>query len=85
MIDKLTQPAGVAVRGNTLYVFAIDKVLRFDDIATHPNVAPVAMTKAFNLPPEQHPNGKYVAFGPAGKLYVPFGAPCNICLPGQGY
>jgi glucose/arabinose dehydrogenase len=85
VIDKLTQPAGVAVRGNTLYVFAIDKVLRFDDIATNPNAAPVDMTKAFNLPPEQHHNWKYVAFGPDGKLYVPFGAPCNICLPGQEY
>jgi len=85
VIDKLTQPAGVAVRGNTLYVFAIDKVLRFDNIATNPNAAPVDMTKAFNLPPEQHHNWKYVAFGPDGKLYVPFGAPCNICLPGQEY
>ena len=51
VIDKLNQPAGVAVRGNTLYVFAIDKVLRFDDIATNPNVSPVDMTQAFNLPP----------------------------------
>ncbi|MFM8796020.1 MAG: hypothetical protein ACKOFK_04545, partial [Betaproteobacteria bacterium] len=38
VIDKLTQPAGVAVRGNTLYVFAINRVLRFDDIANNPNV-----------------------------------------------
>lgn len=85
VIDKLTQPAGVAVRGNTLYVFAIDKVLRFDNIANTPTVAPVDMTAAFNLPPEQHHNWKYVAFGPDGKLYVPFGAPCNICLPGEAY
>ncbi len=85
VIDKLTQPAGVAVRGNTLYVFAINRVLRFDDIANNPNVAPVDMTAAFNLPPEQHHNWKYVAFGPDGKLYVPFGAPCNICIPGQEY
>ncbi|MFM8667051.1 MAG: PQQ-dependent sugar dehydrogenase, partial [Betaproteobacteria bacterium] len=85
VIDKLTQPAGVAVRGNTMYVFAINRVLRFDDIANNPNVAPVDMTAAFNLPPEQHHNWKYVAFGPDGKLYVPFGAPCNICIPGQEY
>jgi len=30
---------------------------------------------------EQHHNWKYIAFGPDGKLYVPFGAPCNICEP----
>ena len=43
------------------------------------------MTAAFKLPPEQHHNWKYIAFGPDGKLYVPFGAPCNICVPGEEY
>ena len=37
------------------------------------------------LPPEQHHNWKYIAFGPDNKLYVPFGAPCNICVPGDEY
>jgi glucose/arabinose dehydrogenase len=81
VVDKLTQPAGVAVNKGSLYVFAIDKVLRFDNIASSPNAQPVDLTKAFDLPPEQHHNWKYVAFGPDGKLYVPFGAPCNICEP----
>jgi glucose/arabinose dehydrogenase len=81
VVDKLTQPAGVAVNKGSLYVFAIDKVLRFDNIASNPNAQPVDLTKAFDLPKEQHHNWKYVAFGPDGKLYVPFGAPCNICEP----
>jgi glucose/arabinose dehydrogenase len=81
VVDKLTQPAGVAMNKGNLYVFAIDKVLRFDNIASNPGAQPVDMTKAFDLPPEQHHNWKYVAFGPDGKLYVPFGAPCNICEP----
>lgn len=85
VVDKLNQPAGVAMRGGSLYVFAIDKVLRFDGIEGQPAVAPVDMTAAFKLPPEQHHNWKYVAFGPDGKLYVPFGAPCNICVPGDEY
>lgn len=58
---------------------AIDKVLRFDRIATNPAVVPVDMTAAFKLPPEQHHNWKYIRFGPDGKLYVTFGVPCNIC------
>jgi glucose/arabinose dehydrogenase len=65
----------------SLYVMAIDKVLRYDGIEKNPNVAPVDMTAAFKLPPEQHHNWKYLRFGPDGKLYVPFGAPCNICTP----
>ena len=79
VVDKLNQPAGVEFQNGSLYVMAIDKVLRFDRIATNPAVVPVDMTAAFKLPPEQHHNWKYIRFGPDGKLYVPFGAPCNIC------
>ena len=85
VVDKLVQPSGVAYGNGALYVMAIDKVLRYDGIATNPGVAPVDMTAAFQLPKEQHHNWKYIAFGPDGKLYVPFGAPCNICEPGAEY
>ena len=85
VIDKLTQPSGVAYRNGSLTVMAIDKVLRFDGIERNPGVAPVDMTAAFNLPKEQHHNWKYIAYGPDGKLYVPFGAPCNICEPPPEY
>ena len=81
VVDKLTQPAGVAMHKDALYVFAIDKVLRFDGITKSGDVKPVDLTEKFDLPKEQHHNWKYVAFGPDGKLYVPFGAPCNICEP----
>ena len=64
---------------------AIDKVLRFDGIEDEPDVQPVDMTAAFKLPKEQHHNWKYIAFGPDNKLYVPFGAPCNICVPSEEY
>jgi glucose/arabinose dehydrogenase len=81
VVDKLTQPSGVAIQDGNLYVMAIDKVLRFDGIEKNPGVQPVDMTAKFNLPKEQHHNWKYLAFGPDKKLYVPFGAPCNICEP----
>ena len=85
VVDKLTQPAGVAFANGSLYVFAIDKVLRYDGIEGNPNVQPVDLTAKFNLPPLQHHNWKYVRFGPDKKLYVPFGAPCNICEPTAEY
>ena len=81
VVDKLTQPAGVAYKDGALYVFAIDKVLKYDGIANNPNAQPQDLTAKFDLPPQQHHNWKYVAFGPDGKLYVPFGSPCNICEP----
>ena len=85
LVDKLVQPAGVAFNDGSLYVMAIDKVLRFDGIERNPGVQPVDLTAAFKLPKEQHHNWKFIAFGPDNKLYVPFGAPCNICVPGDEY
>jgi len=80
VVDKLNQPTA-AYKDGSLYVVAVDKVLRFDGIDKNPTVAPVDLTAKFNLPPLPHHNWKYIAFGPDGKLYVPFGAPCNICEP----
>jgi glucose/arabinose dehydrogenase len=33
------------------------------------------------LPKEEHHGWKFIAFGPDGKLYIPVGAPCNVCEP----
>jgi glucose/arabinose dehydrogenase len=86
VVDKLVQPAGVAYKDGSLYVMAINKVLRFDGITKNPDAAAVDLTEKFKLPSEAHHNWKYIAFGPDGKLYVPFGAPCNICeLPTPEY
>ena len=83
--DKLVQPNGVAFHNGALYVMAIDKLLRFDGIEKTPDVKPVDMTAAFKLPPKQHHNWKFLNIGPDGKLYVPFGSPCNICVPEAEY
>ena len=85
VVDKLTQPAGVAFANGSLYVMAINRVLRYDGIESNPNAQPVDLTDKFQLPPEQHHNWKYIRFGPDKKLYVPFGAPCNICEPPPQY
>ena len=85
VVDKLNQPTA-AYKDGSLYVVAVDKVLRFDGIAKNPNATPVDLTAKFNFPPMPHHNWKYVSFGPDGKMYVPFGAPCNICaLPTPEY
>src|SRR5215203_3019598 len=81
LLQGLTQPNGLAVKDGALYVFAINRVFRYDNIEDkldNPGT-PVELTDAFKLPPEIHHNWKYVAFGPDGKLYVQVGANCNIC------
>ena len=58
--EKLVQPNGVLFHKGSLYVAAINKVLRYDNIeANLDNIpAPVDLTEAYNLPPEVHHNWK---------------------------
>lgn len=79
LVKNVKQPAGVAFKDGSLYYSAISKIYRLDNIEA--NLAepptPVLVTDAF--PTDEHHGWKYIAFGPDGKLYVPVGAPCNIC------
>ncbi|MEZ0601439.1 sorbosone dehydrogenase family protein [Paraburkholderia sp. IW21] len=76
----LETPAGVAWRDGALYVSAVSKILRFDAIDSHLNDPPQPAVVTDKLPTETHHGWKFIAFGPDGKLYVPQGAPCNVCL-----
>ena len=76
----LETPAGLAWRDGTLYVSAVSKILRFDAIDAHLNDPPKPVVITDSLPTETHHGWKFIAFGPDGKLYVPQGAPCNVCL-----
>jgi glucose/arabinose dehydrogenase len=76
----LESPAGVAWRDGSLYVSAISKILRFDAIDSHLTDPPKPAVVVDTLPAETHHGWKFIAFGPDGKLYVPQGAPCNVCL-----
>ncbi len=75
----LTMPNGVAWREGALYVAEVYQVLRFDDIDRHLDRPPEAKTVLSGLPRDRHHGWKFIAFGPDGKLYVPVGAPCNVC------
>ncbi|MGE5385068.1 MAG: PQQ-dependent sugar dehydrogenase [Betaproteobacteria bacterium] len=77
----LRMPVGVAYRGGALYVSAIDRILRFDDITRRLDNPPAPAIVRDDLPKESHHGWKFIAFGPDGLLYVPVGAPCNICEP----
>jgi glucose/arabinose dehydrogenase len=85
LADKLNQPNGLAFKDGSLYVGVIDKMYRYDGIEDNPNVKPVDLSAAFKFPPLAHHNWKFLAFGPDKKLYVPIGAPCNICEPTPEY
>ncbi|MGF6537882.1 glucose/arabinose dehydrogenase [Paraburkholderia youngii] len=75
----LQMPTGVAWRDGALYVSAVSKIVRFDAIDSHLNDPPKPVVVTDKLPTDTHHGWKFIAFGPDGKLYVPQGAPCNIC------
>jgi glucose/arabinose dehydrogenase len=75
----LESPAGVAWHDGALYVSAVSKILRFDAIDAHLNDPPKPAVVIDTLPSETQHGWKFIAFGPDDKLYVPQGAPCNVC------
>lgn len=76
----LNMPNGVAFYKGTLYVAEIDRILRFDDIENLLLNPPPAIVVSTDFPSEQHHGWKFIRIGPDEKLYVPIGAPCNVCL-----
>jgi glucose/arabinose dehydrogenase len=75
----LTMPNGIAIKDGNLYVAAVSKLLRFDNIEENLETPPEPIVVYDDYPKDKHHGWKYIAFGPDGKLYVPVGAPCNIC------
>jgi len=77
----LDMPSGVAFRDGALYVGEVHRVLRYDGIEARLDNPPEPAVVSDKLPRDRHHGWKFIAFGPDGKLYVPVGAPCNICEP----
>jgi len=79
LADKLNMPNGVAFRDGALYVAEVSRILRYDAIETALANPPQPKVVRDDLPKDRHHGWRYIAFGPDGKLYVPIGAPCNVC------
>jgi len=75
----LKTPNGVAFRNGDLYVAEVSRILKFSNIESNLASPPKAIVVYDKLPTDRHHGWKYIAFGPDGKLYIPVGAPCNIC------
>lgn len=78
---NLNSPNGVAFRDGALYVAEVSRVIRFDAIEENLKKPPEPVVVNDTFPNDRHHGWKFIAFGPDGKLYVPVGAPCNICAP----
>jgi glucose/arabinose dehydrogenase len=77
--DKLELPNGIEFKDGALYVATPKQITRYDKIEDNLDKPPEPV-KVFDQLPGDIPHGwKFIKFGPDGKLYVPTGAPCNIC------
>lgn len=79
--EGLNLPIGVAFHRGALYASSVDRIMRFDNVESHLDSPPRGVAIVDNLPAETHHGGRFIAFGPDGKLYLNVGAPCNICEP----
>ena len=75
----LRMPVGVAFKDGALYVSAVDRIVRLDAIESRLDNPPTAKVVTDRLPADAAHGWRFIAFGPDGKLYVPIGAPCNVC------
>jgi glucose/arabinose dehydrogenase len=79
----LNMPSGITFRGGALYVAEISRVLRYDNIESQLKNPPKPVVVNDKFPSDRHHGWKFLAFGPDKMLYVPVGAPCNICRPDE--
>jgi glucose/arabinose dehydrogenase len=81
MAKDLNMPNGVAFKDGDLYIAEKSKISKISKIESNLS-APAKPQVVYDKYPNDDSHGwKYIAFGPDGKLYVPVGAPCNICEP----
>ncbi len=86
LVDSgLQMPSGIAFRDGALYVGAISRVLRYDNIEAQLDTPPDPVVITDRLPSDTHHGWKYLGFGPDGRLYVPVGGPCNVCVRDSPY
>lgn len=81
----LQAPSGIAFHEGDLYIGAVSRILVLRDIEHHLDDPPKPEVVTDKLPDKVHHGWKFLGFGPDGRLYVPIGAPCNICEPGAEF
>ncbi len=75
----LNSPNGVAFRDGNLYIATISSIYKMEQIEKRLADPPRPSLLYSAYPSDEHHGWKFIAFGPDGKLYVPVGAPCNVC------
>ena len=76
----LNMPTAVDFKQGSLYVGAVDRILRFDNIEKQLDAPPAPVVITSTLPDKAHHGWRFMRFAPDNQLYIGIGAPCNVCL-----
>ena len=85
LASGLNRPNGVAFKDGDLYVAEISRILRYRNIEAHLDNPPQPEVVNDTFPTDRAHGWKFIRFGPDSLLYVPVGAPCNICASPDPY
>ncbi len=83
--SRLQLPSGIAFHDGDLYIGAVNRILALRGIEDRLNNPPRPAVVTDKLPDKVHHGWKFIAFGPDGRLYVPVGAPCNVCAEDKDF
>lgn len=81
--EKLFLPNGIEFHKGSLFVATPKDITRYDNIEANLDNPPKPVMVYDKLPGDVPHGWKFIKIGPDGKLYVPVGAPCNICMPDE--
>ena len=83
--EKLFLPNGIEFHKGSLYVATPKDITRYDNIEANLDTPPKPVMIYDKLPGEVPHGWKFIKIGPDNKLYVPTGAPCNVCEIKEGF
>ncbi len=81
ILKGLNMPTGLAVQDGSLYVIAIDKLMRYDNVEANLDHMPAPVVAYDDMPPYVAHGWKYIVADKGGSMYLPFGPPFNVGIP----
>jgi glucose/arabinose dehydrogenase len=78
LLKDLKYPQGVLWHAGDLYIAEIQRISKIEKVDDQIG-SKLTLKTIREFPADVHHGWKTIAIGPDGNLYVPVGAPCNVC------
>ncbi len=75
----LNMPVGLDYFEGDLYVSSLSEIVKIENVLANLGSDPRPTVLIGTLPRDRHHGWKFIKVGSDRKLYVPVGAPCNVC------